>query len=88
MKQRRLQPFELGLRLSSFDDAEDCVEDPISTLSFVEDLSHKPDQWRGSFSFYASALDTSRDMFGHPDLPAMTGLSLWRYPFPSLADLN
>ncbi len=78
----------MGLRLSSLDDADDCVEDPISTISFVEEMNHEPDQWRGSFAFYTSGIKTSRDLFGNAASLAVGPLSLWRYPFPSLADLN
>ena len=88
MNQRRIHPFGLGTRFSPLCGPDDEAAESDLTINFVVEIKHEPDQWRGSFAFYANALDTSRDMFGHPDMPAMTGLSLWRYPFPSLADLN
>ena len=88
MKQRRIQPFELGLRLSSPGDTDDWVDDPISTISFVLELNHQSDQWRGSFAFYTNAIKTSRDLFGSTAPLAVGGLSLWRYPLTMLTDLN
>lgn len=88
MKQRRIQPPGLGLRLSPLCGSDDRADDPIVTISFVLELHHAPDQWRGSFAFYTNAIDISRNVFGSNEVPAAAGLSLWRYPFPSLMELN
>ncbi len=88
MNQRRIQPFGLSARFSPLCGPDDEAAESDLTISFVVEMKHDPDQWRGSFAFYASAIKTSRDLFGNAAPLAGGALSLWRYPFPSLADLN
>ncbi len=88
MNQRRIQPPGLGTRFTPLCGPDDHEEDPDLTISFVVEMKHVPDQWRGSFAFYTGAIKTSRDLCGNPAPLAVGALSLWRYPFPSLADLN
>ena len=88
MNQRRIQPPGMGTRVSPFDEPDDHAADLDFTISIVIELNHEPDQWRGSFAFYTGAIMTSRDIFGNAATLAGGPLSLWRYPFPSLADLN
>ena len=88
MNQRRIQPPGMGTRVSLLDESDDHAAESDFTISIVVEMNRVPDQWRGSFAFYTSAIKTSRDLFGNAAPLGVGPLSLWRYPFPSLADLN